>query len=103
MPGDSRCGLRINSGSAIFVNLKPVETFDITINHRGESRTFRGRFNTYGFSYRFIVEVNGIEVIYEPDEERNLRAVVLSAKRSDDRLEEVIALVGEELKNRLSS
>ena len=89
--------------NAYSVNLKPVETFDITINHRGVLRSFRGRFNTYGFSYRFIVEVNNIEVIYEPDEERNLRAVVLSATNRDNKLEEIIALIGQELNNNLSS
>jgi len=79
-----------------------METFDITVEHRGVSRTFQGRFNTYGFSYRFIVEINGMEVIFEPDEERNLRAVVLSAKSSDNKLEELVGLIGEELQKSLS-
>jgi hypothetical protein len=46
--------------------------FEIEVN----GITFSGELLTYGYSYRIIVLVNDIPVAFEPDEERNLRAIV---------------------------
>jgi len=80
-----------------------METFDITVEYRGELRPFHGRLDSYGFSYRIIVEIDGREVIFEPDEERNLRAVLLNPERSDHRLKDLVRIIGDELQKRLSS
>lgn len=50
--------------------------FDITIHHKGEPTLFTGEFIPAGFSYKIIVDVNGHPVSFEPDEERNFRALV---------------------------
>jgi hypothetical protein len=50
--------------------------FDITINYKGESTVFAGEFIPAGFSYKIIVDLNGHPVSFEPDEERNFRALV---------------------------
>jgi hypothetical protein len=74
-----------------------MDDFDLSIDHRGVTKTFHGTFGKYGWSYRFILDVDGTEVIFEPDEERNLRAIVPSAKHDDPKMKEWVALIGQEL------
>jgi hypothetical protein len=45
-----------------------MEHFDLTIEHRGLTKTFQVTFTQYGWSYRFTVDVDGSEIIFEPDE-----------------------------------
>jgi hypothetical protein len=78
-----------------------MEQFDLNIEHRGVTKTFHGTFDKYGWSYRFTVDVDGTEVIYEPDEERNLRAIVPSAKQGDSKIKEWVELIGRELEGLL--
>jgi hypothetical protein len=74
-----------------------MDHFDIDIEYRGSTKTFQGTFSKYGWSYRFTVDVDGCEVIFEPDEERNLRAIVPAAKQHDTKTREIVKLIGEEL------
>jgi hypothetical protein len=37
---------------------------------------FNAKFIQFGYSYKFEVDVNGIIVFFEPDEERNFRAII---------------------------
>jgi hypothetical protein len=79
-----------------------MEDFDITIEHRGASRTFQGRLGTYGWTYRIVVDIEGNEIIFEPDEEKNLRAILEPQKNVDERLRELVTLVGNELEKELN-
>jgi hypothetical protein len=51
------------------------DDFEIPVQYKGEERVFTGRLQPFGYSYRLIVDVNGTEIWFEPDEERNLRAL----------------------------
>ena len=75
-----------------------MEHFDLDINHRGQTRTFHGTFTKYGYTYRFTINVDGSEVIYEPDEENNLRAIVPSAVQDKSKIKELVELIGHELR-----
>ena len=37
---------------------------------------FPAKFIPFGYSYKFEVDINGIAVVFEPDEERSFRAIV---------------------------
>ncbi|WP_184549855.1 hypothetical protein [Mucilaginibacter sp. FT3.2] len=52
------------------------ESLPIPINFQGSALQFDARFFNYGYSHRVEVNINGIPVIFEPDEERNYRALV---------------------------
>ena len=74
-----------------------MEEFEITINHHGEQKTFHGTFGKYGYSYRFTLDVDGSQIIFEPDEERNLRAIVPPAQHDNSKMRELVSLIAGEL------
>jgi hypothetical protein len=80
-----------------------MDTFDIDIRHEGNVRTFHGTFGKYGYSYRFIIDIEGVAVIFEPDEERNLRAIVPPASQHDANIKQLVTLLGNELQKHLFS
>ena len=79
-----------------------MEGFDITIDHCGATKSFQ-RFGRYGWSYRFIMDIEGTEVIVEPDEEKNLRAVLPSPASVDNKLKELVGLVAADIRHSLIS
>ena len=52
------------------------EPFSIMVIYQGHEYSFEARLATIGYTYKFYVMINGMEVIYEPDEERNYRAIL---------------------------
>ncbi|MDQ3279155.1 MAG: hypothetical protein M3Q06_12575 [Bacteroidota bacterium] len=52
------------------------ETFALPVTYRGEELLFPARLEQVGYTHRFVVDVKGAEVIFEPDEERNYRAIM---------------------------
>ena len=79
-----------------------MEELEICVDHRGQTKCFPCSFKTVGFSYRIIVHIKDLDVIYEPDEERNLRARIEQIGRIDAGFSELVALVGEELQKQLT-
>lgn len=51
------------------------EDFDLPVNYKGIQQHFPARLEKRGYSFRFRVEVNDLVLYFEPDEERNYRAV----------------------------
>ena len=49
------------------------EAFVITVFLQGKEYSFDARLVTIGYTHKFIVTINGLEVIYEPDEEKKYR------------------------------
>ena len=52
------------------------ESFELPVNYKAEKFAFPARLYRYGYSHRIEVMVHGHAIIFEPDEERNYRAVV---------------------------
>lgn len=52
------------------------DTFDIPVTYRGKELLFKSQLLILGYTHKISVDVNGTEVLYEPDEERNYRAVI---------------------------
>ena len=47
----------------------------LPVEYRGESLEFETRIFSYGYTYRVEVDIDGFKVLFEPDEERNYRAI----------------------------
>ena len=52
------------------------EQFDLPVEYKGEEHLYKASLVVYGFTHRFHVLVNDQVIIFEPDEERNYRAVL---------------------------
>jgi hypothetical protein len=52
------------------------EPFTISVFYKGKKLDFEVRFQKWGFSHRFLVEVQGIPLFFERDEEGSYRAVL---------------------------
>ena len=53
-----------------------AETFTITVSWKNQDRQFQAELRMFGYTYKIAVMVDDTEVIFEPDEERNFRAMV---------------------------
>lgn len=52
------------------------EQFELQLQYKGQERRFKASLVVTGYSHQFIVDVSGQNIIFEPDEERNYRAVI---------------------------
>lgn len=69
-------------------------SFDIPVLYKDEEITFKADILVIGFTSRINVDVNGIIIFFEPDEERNYRALAdmsTSRKQIDIALLKAIA------------
>jgi hypothetical protein len=73
--------------------------FTIEVAIRNEQLSFVARLDTIGFIHKIHIMVNGTEVVFEPDEERNYRAIVNahSANHLSQKDKETIQAIGEAL------
>jgi hypothetical protein len=72
-----------------------TQDFDLPVSYQGEELLFPAPLQASHFSHQFIVDVYGVEILFEPDEERNYRAMIdpeaLSGKKIDIELLKAIA------------
>ena len=52
------------------------EPFELLVTYKGKELLFPVQLLMLGYTHKFQVEVNGQQVLFEPDEERNYRAVI---------------------------
>lgn len=53
-----------------------MDEFELALTYTGKDLTFLVQLLNYGTSYKLQVEIEGTKVFFEPDEERNWRAVL---------------------------
>ena len=53
-----------------------MNEFDLPVDYQGEEFAFRTSILKSGYTRKFQVDVNGQMILFEPDEERNYRAVI---------------------------
>jgi hypothetical protein len=59
------------------VNLQQYdEEFEIPVSYDNKELSFHARLRVYGYSFKIEVEIAGIKVMFERDEERNCRALI---------------------------
>ena len=49
---------------------------EVPVTYKNQELIFYAKFIQFGYSYKFEVDVNSILVFFEPDEERNFRAMI---------------------------
>jgi hypothetical protein len=52
------------------------EPFELPVIYKGSELILPARLVQMGYTYKIFVTVNEHEIIFEPDEERNLRAII---------------------------
>jgi len=52
------------------------ESFLLSVKYKNEVKQFESELRVFGYTHKIAVNVNGTEIIFEPDEERNYRAVL---------------------------
>jgi hypothetical protein len=52
------------------------ESFDLPVEYKGEQLMLKASLLVTGYTHKFNVEVDGQNIIFEPDEERNYRSVI---------------------------
>lgn len=73
------------------------EPFDVPVSYKGEEILFPAELQPTGYTYRFLVNVYGVSVIFEPDEERAFRAVVEPEKLNKRITMELLQAIAETL------
>ncbi len=53
-----------------------MNEFELEVYHNNTQFLFPAQLIQMGYSYKIAVEVDGVKVLFEPDEERQFRALV---------------------------
>ncbi|MDE3182376.1 MAG: hypothetical protein KGM16_03060 [Bacteroidota bacterium] len=72
------------------------DTVEIPVTYKGKELILNASVLVTGYTHKFTVEVNGQAVIFEPDEERNYRAVIANEGTPVDRV--LLGVIAERLK-----
>jgi hypothetical protein len=56
------------------------EPFDLPVTFKSQQLYFTTQLLLLGYTHKFRVEVNGEEILFKPNEERNYRAVIAYEK-----------------------
>lgn len=70
-----------------------MEEFELPVTYKGKELTFNVRLATFSHGYKFYVDVDGCEVVFERDDEGNLRAIVPEASSNPPVEKELIAAI----------
>lgn len=52
------------------------ETFDLPVWYNGKEIMFPAELQPYGYTHRIAVHIENFPFIFEPDEEKNYRAII---------------------------
>ncbi|AKK74085.1 hypothetical protein OK18_17025 [Chryseobacterium gallinarum] len=55
------------------------QPLELPVTYKGEELIFNGRLATFSYGYKLYVDIYGNEVVFERDDEGNLRAIVSDA------------------------
>ena len=56
--------------------IKMKDSFDLPVVFNNKELVFPGRLLNYGYSSKIEIDIDGTKVLFEPDEERNWRALI---------------------------
>jgi hypothetical protein len=75
------------------------EQFELPVEYKGEQLMLNASLIVTGYTHKFCVDVYGQNIVFEPDEERNYRAVIpyddIDNKRNIDKalLKTIVAAI----------
>ena len=49
---------------------------EVPVIYKNQELIFYAKFIQFGYSYKFEVDVNGAIIFFEPDEEKNFKAII---------------------------
>ena len=77
------------------------DSFSIDVDFRGMEYSFEARLVAIGYTHKFLIVINGVEVTFEPDEERNYRAILNTSEQSSMKAVdiELIKAVGKKIQS----
>ncbi len=77
------------------------DSFSIDVYFKGNEYSFEARLATVGYTHKFYIVISGVEVTFEPDEERNYRALLNTSEQSSMKAVdiELIKAVGEKIQS----
>jgi len=78
-----------------------AEHFTLEVNYQGKNKIIEGELRQLGFTHKIYIEVNEIEVIFEPDEERNYRVIIEKPENIDKIDKDLLKIIKEELEQAL--
>ena len=58
------------------VNLRMAESFILVVNYKGKEYQLGSELRIFGYTHKIAINIDGEEILFEPDEERNYRAVM---------------------------
>ena len=53
-----------------------AESFILVVNYKGKEYQLDSELRVFGYTHKIAVNLEGGEILFEPDEERNYRAVI---------------------------
>jgi hypothetical protein len=79
------------------------EPFELPVTFNGEEILFPAELWAMGFSYKIKIIVDGIDIFFEPDEEKNYRATIADSDRDKASLirKDLLQVISETLKELL--
>ncbi len=63
------------------------EPFELPVTYKDKELLFPARLLILGYTHKFQAQVNGVELLFEPDEERNYRAVVAPEQMESNKID----------------
>ncbi len=78
-----------------------AEHFTLEINYQGKKKIIEGELRQLGFTHKIYMMVNEIEVIFEPDEERNYRVIIEKPGDVDKIDKDLVRIIKDELESAL--
>ncbi len=79
-----------------------ADSFTLKINYRGEELIFPGELRITGYTHKIAIVVENTEILFEPDEEGNYRALLSdSDMRNKSFGIELLQLIATELESTL--
>ena len=79
-----------------------AEAFTLTVLYKGEQKILDAELLVMGYTHKIAVNINKVEVLFEPDEERNYRAVLSEADINKRQIDiELLKLIAAELEANL--
>ena len=76
-----------------------TEPFQLPVTYKGKEVLFDAEFSSRGYIHRITVDVNGTFVFFEPDEERNYRAVLVDITQKSSPDPELIRAIMQSLED----
>ena len=76
-----------------------AENFTIEVDYNGDQQSFTGELRKLGYTHKLFIDVNGVEVVFEPDEERNYRVIITNHHDADKFDKGLLQKIVDELKH----